>query len=324
MNVTSIRPYNNVSYNNTPNNVYNPNYKRQEVQFTGNVNALSNPFKKGYNKLVGFIRDQYFMRIINSNFMEWLLKKTDNVENMSTHMMVIGSTLISGMYAVRTLQNDKLDQHKRRTLALNDFLTWGLSTFGAYALDKSLNKKWEGVTRRFAAEYIKKHTDSEYIKQFDEKQAALKAEAKAKGIEYKAPEFTPHELAQKCKENNITPYNLNQRILEEANKASVDNYKVDIRNKQIEILNAKLPDGKKMAFLEKRPAIKNVKDFNVEVLKYAPLTNKLKGMNAIKSIFIFGMMYRYIVPVLVMKPANKLGNYIHQKNAEKEQQTQKA
>ncbi len=311
----NIAPVNYNRYNNYPQNYQ----QRPSVAFTANNTNLFKPVKKQYTKLVLNIREHYFKKMINSKAMEWFLNKTDKVENMSTHMMVAGSTLISGMYAIRTLNNDNLDKHKRHTLALNDCLTWGLSTIAAYTVDKALNKKWEGATRRFTAEYIKKHTDPEYIKSFNENEAKIKAECKAKGIPYNAPEFNPNELVLKCRENNITPYNLNQRILEEANKRSVEILKIDLKNKRIAKLNASLPKNKQISPLEQLPAIKNVKVFNVEVLKWPALTNKIKGMDAIKKIFIFGMMYRYVVPVLVMKPANKIGAYIHKKNEEKQQ-----
>ena len=64
---------------------------------------------------------------------------------MTTHMSALGSTLISGMYTIRTLQNDKLDPEKRKTLAINDVLTWGLSTAGSYLIDAKLAnlQKWK-------------------------------------------------------------------------------------------------------------------------------------------------------------------------------------
>ena len=47
-------------------------------------------------------------------------------------------------------------------------------------------------------------------------------------------------------------------------------------------------------------------------------------MGVFKSLFIFGMIYRYIVPVLVMKPANYIGRKIHEKrDAENLQQQNK-
>ena len=312
----------------------NSNKKPSNISFTGNPVAAApqkleskffEPFHKFENKLVEFIRENYYKRLLDSKFMKWFVEKTDKIEQMTTHMMVAGSTLISGMYIMRTLQNDKLDKEKRKTLALNDCLTWGVSTFGSYAVDKSLNTWWEGQCRKFTALYIKKYTDPEYIAKFEAEEAKRKAKILAEGGEYKRPIFDPADLAAKCKTCGVTPENLNKRITESTDTIRVANIRFDIENKAALEWNKAHPEALK-PIVEHLPEIKNVKDFNVEVLKFEPLSRKLKGLGALKSIFIFGMMYRYLVPVLVMKPANKIGAYIHQKNIEKQQaqQTQKA
>lgn len=326
MNVTSLT-YNINSQYKGKNSVTSPKKQSAPIMFTGRdtlpKSKLFKPLNRKYAELVIWLRDNYHKKLINSKFMSWFANKTANVKDMTTHMMVVGSTLISGLYTIRTLQNDKLDHEKRKTLALNDALTWGISTIGSYAADSYLNDWWEGVTRRFVAGYIKKYTDPEYIKKFEEKQVAIEAECVAKGIEYKAPEFNPRELAEKCKANGITAENLNKNIQDAAHKVSVENYKTYVINERIKKINKKLPEGvKPKKLLEKKIEIKNIKDFNIEVLQFKPLSNKLKGMSALKSIFIFGMIYRYVVPVLVMKPANKIGAYLHKKKAEQAQQTE--
>ena len=55
-------------------------------------------------------------------------------------------------------------------------------------------------------------------------------------------------------------------------------------------------------------------------MKNKRLTTLIDGMGVLKSLFVFGMVYRYIFPLLVIKPANKIGSMIHKKNAEKAEQ----
>ena len=62
---------------------------------------------------------------------------------------------------------------------------------------------------------------------------------------------------------------------------------------------------------------KGVRDLNLDFLRDRRLTTLIDGMGVLKSLFVFGMVYRYLVPVLVMKPANMIGAYMHKKNAEK-------
>lgn len=331
MNITPV----NYNVNNNINNNYNRQlHNGSQVSFgtsaakvAGTVqnSKLFEPLQKGYAKVVDFIRENYHKKIINSKATKWILDKTEGNSKTTTHMMVAGSTLISGMYVGRTLTNEKLDKEKRKTLALNDLMTWGISTFLTYKLDDALNNKWEGVTRRFAAGYIKKYTDPKYIEKFEAEQAKIKADCLAKGKEYVAPDFNPRELAEKCKAKGIVPEHLNKNIQDAMDNVAYENYLIKLKNEAIKAKNAMLPAGAvPEKLIDTLPPIKSVKDFNVEVLQFGPLTSKLKGMNTLKSIFVFATVYRYLVPVLVMKPANMLGNYIHKKQAEKEQLSKQA
>ena len=96
------------------------------------------------------------------------------------------------------------------------------------------------------------------------------------------------------------------------------NERIDRINKAIEDPNYK-GLRKPLRHVDMDPVISNIRDFNLDVLKNKRLTTLIDGMGILKSLFVFGMVYRYIVPVMVMKPANKIGAYIHKKNAEKAQ-----
>lgn len=75
-------------------------------------------------------------------------------------MQVMGSIIISGMYMTQTLKNKQLDEDRRRTLAINQGLTFALSTIGSYTIDNMLDSKWERLT----AKYAQKQTgDSSFI-----------------------------------------------------------------------------------------------------------------------------------------------------------------
>lgn len=223
----------------------------------GNSSALKNkknPQFTGaqYDKFTDLIAQNYYKRFYKSNlaknFVNWT--KGKKFDNMTTHMSALGSTLISGMYIARTLENDKLDPQKRKTLALNDFMVWGISTLCAYFLDSKLAHWWNNVTTRFTAVYIQKH-----------------------------PEIK--------KENILGSWNA-----------------AELRKKM------------------KEKKCDNVRDFNLDYLKNKNLTTYIDGMSVLKSLFVFGMVYRYVVPVLVMKPANMIGNYYHKKQEEKAQAAQ--
>lgn len=274
-------------------NLNNVNYSRQnKPAFTGKVpveSKLFNPISKRYDKMTDWIARNYYERFYRSSFAKWFIDKTKNVKNMTTHMSAVGATLISGMYTVRTLQNDKLDPEKRKTLALNDVMTWGLSTAGSYFLDSKLANWWDGVTTRFAANYLLDHPQGKKPRTF----------------------------------GNWTPANLN-KFMEKW--YLVKNRRIDNLNRKIaaSIADGSYKGARKPNLQHVKPedaiSYKNIRDFNLDVLKNKRLTTLIDGMGVLKSLFVFGMVYRYIVPVLVMKPANKIGAMIHKKNAEKAEQ----
>lgn len=54
------------------------------------------------------------------------------------------------------------------------------------------------------------------------------------------------------------------------------------------------------------------------------LSGKIKGMNALRSMIVFGFVYRFFVPVVVTKPANWIcEKYLSHKQA-KAEDTKKA
>lgn len=70
-------------------------------------------------------------------------------DELPTHLMVLGSTLMSGFYMIKTLQNKNLDKKKKRTLAINQGLVWGTATAMAYTFDKWLGAKTVKVQTQF-------------------------------------------------------------------------------------------------------------------------------------------------------------------------------
>lgn len=95
-----------------------------------------------------------FGKMIQSKPAEKLVKGTMNSpkwikDNMFAHLIVLGSTALSGAYVVKTLRNDKLDERKRKTLAINQAAVFGVSTVMAYTFDKALGKWTNNLIDKF-------------------------------------------------------------------------------------------------------------------------------------------------------------------------------
>lgn len=246
------------------------------------------PVSKQYDKATDWIAENYYEKFYRSKFAEKFINKCGGMKKMTTHMSAIGATLISGMYIIRTLENDKLDEKKRKTLALNDVLVCGLSTAGSYFLDSKLGKWCDKMTTRFAANYIDKNPRLKHVNTF----------------------------------GDWNPANINH-FMDKWYVAK--NRKIDLLNRRIEqgLADGTYKGARKPNFKHVSPELavpyKNIRDFNLDVLKNKRLTTMIDGIGVLKSLFVFGMVYRYVVPVLVMKPANKIGAYIHKQNEQKEQ-----
>ncbi len=169
MNVTLQTNNFNPQYKNNYNNQYKANavYNYQPA-FKGinDIPAKSNfltPLKKVYNKFVtkplGNLFDKfttgiakyYTTKMYTSGLADFLASKTEKLDSVVDHMQVLGSVIISGMYMIQTLRNKDLDEDRRRTLAVNQGLTFALSTLGSYTIDRSLDDWWEKITVKYAS-----------------------------------------------------------------------------------------------------------------------------------------------------------------------------
>lgn len=166
----------------------------------------SAPFKKFYDKHILEPLAKYTAKILESgsfvSFYKWAQDK-----NMIPHLLCLTSIILSGFYIQQTLTNKKLDDTKKKTLAINQAAVAGLSALMGYTVDAKASK---------------------YIQKFADRFTAVNAKNQRLGV-------------------------------------------------------------------------------------------YLAGLNDAKSIVIFGMIYRFIAPVLVTPIANHIGNKINEKKEAKEQ-----
>ncbi len=371
--------------------------------------APSPAFKGVYDNFVEGITKHYYGGLMKSNVIKWIGKKTENM-NMVNFCSALNSFIISTMYVLMTLGNDKLDPERRNTLAINDGMTYVGSTILAYAIDNKLAKKWSKVTHNYAANQLGT-TPEELQRLIDESNRNLyyqQLQAEAMKI---ANEHLPQEAKIPMKKDidaliknadttldEKVKLSLKDEVNSAINKANLTLPKdkqigelgddmTKIVDKSFELLsapegtqtlqddisaaikkvNASLPEGKKIPLQEdikkaienankilpedkKIPLIDDIKtilnkannllptsnkikaekvianaeDYVRDVIKNRELNFKIKGMGIVKSLFVFGMIYRYVVPVLIMKPANKIGAKYNKRHAEKiEEQNKK-
>ncbi|MBP3925171.1 hypothetical protein J6E39_08025 [bacterium] len=266
MNVSfNTNNYANPSLRNNRNTKYNSlNSSNSAPHFTG---AMS----QKYDEAAQWIGKNFTRRLIDCGPMGYLSDKFKNA-NVFQHCMTIEALITSGLYMFRTLKNDKLDEERRKTLTVNQGLTFLISTLGAYTLDGVINGKWEKQSARFISNQLKDNKSfyNEFLeknKKIDEENKALKKAAKASG---QKPKLKPSVKALDMLYGNKLYKNM----------------------------------------IEKDQSM---------------LNTKVKGFSAVKSMIVFGLVYRYLVPVVVTKPANKLCEmYLENKKKKQTENTKQA
>jgi len=121
MNITSSAPnlYNSISLNNKNNT--------KNIAFKGFASKATDSIAK---TIIKIIDSDVYTKVVNTTKKHKLWDK-----NLYPHLIVLGSTLLSGFYVLKTLKNKQMDEDKRKTLAVNQGLTWALSTAMAYTFD---------------------------------------------------------------------------------------------------------------------------------------------------------------------------------------------
>ena len=388
----NIQPLSTINYNRK----YNNNRPENSTLQTPN-------FKAGaYDRLVENIAKNYYGKSMQSGFVKWLGKKTENLDTIRLCSSV-NSLIISTMYVVKTLQNKKLDEDRRTTLAINDGLTFLASTALAYGVDNALGKKWGNVTHHYAATRLGM-TKEELTQKFAETNERLFYENIRTDAIKKANALLPegskiplekdieaiiktadealdkntansimNEVNEAIKKANIgktsqdamiselpdtkkllnnvyglmnsqektsTLYTELNEILTKANQGLAKEKRIPLAQDIEAIIqkaNTILETGKKIPMLDEIKAaiekangflpknakikpeqvIKNAEDYARDIIKNRDLNFKIKGMGIFKSLFVFGMIYRYVVPVFIMKPANKLGAKVNERHAKR-------
>ena len=140
------------------------------------------PFTDAYNNMTDTIADKFTSKLVDLKGLNWLADKLKNSSNLYQHCMTIGSVITSGLYMQRTLANKEFDKDRKNPLAVNQGLTFGVSTIGAYTLDKYAKGWWDNVTARFAGHLLGDNKFyNEYLKQKEEiikENKKIKAEAR--------------------------------------------------------------------------------------------------------------------------------------------------
>ncbi len=267
MNLT-IQPklVNNTQYSarNNRKNYFDPNNYEEPLSLQKMPEAPSFKGSK-YDNFVEWIAKNYYGRLMQSGFIKWFGKKTENM-NVVNFCSALNSFIISFMYVIKTLENDNLDQERRNTLAINDGMTYVGSTILAYAIDNKLAKKWNKVTHNYAATQLGT-TPDELQKLIEEANERLYFKQIRIDATKKANEKLPADAKIPMKHDIDLLIENADNTLDNATKTTLRD---DINN-AIKKANQNLPKDKQIALFD--DDLKKIVDKSYELLN-APEGNK--------------------------------------------------
>ena len=135
------------------------NKQQAPIQFTGAPSGLMDAME---SKMAN-----WFVKLLETKPAKALIEKTNSKEKkftdqLTSHLIVFGSTLLSGFYVLKTLNNKEMDEDKRKTLAINQGLVYLASTVMAYTFDGWIRNKTNPYITKF--ENVNKKMDPKKLK----------------------------------------------------------------------------------------------------------------------------------------------------------------
>ena len=292
------------------------------------INSINNQYKYGINKSKSSNKQnvQSFKGAPNviteplSNFYENVASKGGFQKFISkfsrtksfTHLMVAESCFLSGFYMINTLRNKKIKKEQKPQMIINDALTLGVSTAGAYLLDDKVTK----VVDTLSNNYFIKNQDF-YIS---------KAKESAKNMAQKTGIMDDiFNAAKEASDDGISAVTKKigeqlSGIVTKGDKAKAFQISPDkLKEVQDGVSNA-IKSNKGNMEGAKKAAAGLVDDVYDKLAGKVEADKIVPGINKIKTLVIFGIIYRYLGPVVVTPIANKLSSKFFSNKKEKTEQ----
>ncbi len=292
---------------NSINNQYQYNTRR--VENNNLTKKQSTPAFGGMTDVVVEPLSNFYDKVANTQGFQKFITKFSRTSSFK-HLMFAESCFLSSFYMINTLRNKKIKKEQKPQMLINDTLTLGVSSAGAYFLDGVITKGVDKLTNSYFT------NNQEYYIQ-------------------RAKDIT----------GNIGKENILGDICKAAQDATEEGIKkvTDTIGEQLKKITAE--KGKELKAFQISPeklteiqngvadAIKNNKG-NVDKVKetatgliddvYDKLGGKIEadklipGINKLKTVVAFGLIYRYLGPVLVTPLANKLSSKFFDKKKPEE------
>ena len=293
MKINSIN--NQYQLNTRRNNIQNSSQRQQNPSFGGVKDVIAKPLSDFYDKVASTGKLQNFVTKFSRT-------------NSFTHLMVAESCFLSGFYMINTLRNKKIKKEQKPQMLINDAMTLGVATAGAYLLDNKVTN----VVNRVADNYFKNNADF-YIDKA--KDAAQKMAAGIKDDIGKATVDASDDAISAITKKIGEQF----KGMDKSKAFQVTTDKLDEVAKNI---TSAIKSNKGNADKAKEAVAGTIDDIYGKLAGKVEADKIIPGINKIKTVVIFGIIYRYLGPVLVTPLANKLSSKLFDKKKPEEAKTQ--
>lgn len=264
----------------------------------------------GLNKVQQTIVDSYDKLSKTKPFQKFAGKLAKSDKSF-TYLMVAESVILSTFYAINSLRNKKIEKEQKPQMVINEAMVLGISATGSLLLDEKVTK----VVDNLADKYFKKPEIQSFYKDLGKKaQEAMGASAPknqlletvAKGADDAAKMVGEHLKGIVGKTGELKPFEISADGLKtiQTNVKNAINSNSGNLDKAKEAVKGYVDDA-----YDALAARKEIKDI-------------IPGINKLKTIVIFGLIYRYIGPVVVTPLANKISSKFFNNKGKKEEKSE--
>lgn len=294
--------------NNISTQLYKQNNQCKGIK-ADNAPAFKGPIPDALAKAKGVFVEKgssRYEKLATSELFTKAVGKAAKSNNAITALMLAESIYLSSFYMLSTLFNKKIDKEQKPQMIINDALVLGVSSATTLFLDKSINGLYQKLLDKH---FANPKTQEFYIdlgKKVQEQLGANSAKDQLLDKIANGTKAVTDKLDEQLKDlvgktGKLKPF--------EISEAQLSKIKTDVGDA---IKNAGENSDKKQAVTQCIDKVYNQLAAKNEINKIE------KGLKKLKSVVIFGLVYRYLGPVVVTPIANKISAKLVKNKTEKQ------
>lgn len=248
-------------------------------------------------------------------------------KNYQQHIVATVGLVLSGFYMTDTARSKTIEKDQKMPLIMNQGIVATASTVGGYTLDNYLTKKLSNFTETFNISNIKDKTVQQIVLNMHAKKDNLeKADidslfSKIKNVEENRNYTWEKDIVESFEFNSGIKKQLKAQLKKTPNDETIKNVleeidkipKKDVEKpfKASEIFVKNMKNNKFMKKLFSKQAFNN--SLKLVTNGEKNLSQLMTGLKIAKSIMVFGLIYRFISPVVATPIANSMSARVEKK-----------